>query len=105
MSKADLDQVGRMIKEIKTFEERHGLGRLVDRSRLPNIIKVRRGLKTYRYQLEYGDLDDRVYLSYSDPRVAYTDKHKVLMHYEESTLQGCISKAWRNLAENRVRVK
>lgn len=103
MSNADLDQVGRMIKEVKAFEERHGLGRLVDRSRLPNVINVRHGLKIYHYVLEYGELDDSVYLSYSDPRVGYDNKHKVLMHYEETTLRDCISKAWRNLAESGVR--
>lgn len=105
MAKADLEQVGRMIKEINAFEARHGFGRLIDNSRLPNSIKVRKGFKTYTYVLDYGSIDDRVYLSYSDGNVAYTDKNKVLMHYEESTLRECISKAWRNLAENRVKVK
>lgn len=105
MAKADLEQVGRMIKEVKAFEDRQGLGRLIDWSRLPSIIRVRKGFKTYRYVLDYGDLDDSVYLSYSDGDVAYTDKNKVLMHYEESTLNGCILKAWRKLAEDRVRVK
>jgi len=105
MANPDLQQVGRMMKENKTFEERHGYKRLIDNSRLPQLIRVRRGFKIYKYKLNYGDIDDRVYLSYSDDSVTYKQKHKALMHYEETTLKECISKAWRNFAENGIHVK
>lgn len=101
----DLKQVGRMIKENKTYEQRVGYNRLIVHSRLPMVIKCRKGLMVYTYKLEFGDVDDRVYLSYSDKDKSWKAKGKVLMHYEESTLRDCISKAWRNLAENGIDVK
>lgn len=106
---AELQQVGRMIKEQKEFEKRRGYSSLIIHSRLPQTIKVRRGLKVYKYKLHYGDLDDSVYISYSDDSISWKGsmgtQHKVLMHYDESTLAACISKAWRNLAENGIKVK
>ena len=102
--KADLMQVHEMIKQNKAFEKRQSYERIIEWSRLPKVIKVRYGLRTRTYRLEYGDIDDRVYIGYSDENVTYKQAHKVLMHYEESTLHECISKAWRNLAENHIKV-
>lgn len=103
--KHDAQQVNRMLKEDKIFEQRVGYEKLIESSRLPQVISMRRGLKMYNYILHYGDIDDRVYISYSEDSLDYRQKHKVLLHYEEATMRDCIAKTWRRLAEDRIRVK
>lgn len=105
MSKAELQQVGRMIKEVKIFEKRIGYKAMINHSRLPWLIKVRHGFKVYKYRLQFGDLDDSVYISYSDERIEWNEPHKVLMHYNEATLKSCITKAWRHLSEHGIKAK
>lgn len=106
MANKDLLQVRRMIKEDKAFEERIGYERMIESSRLPQTIVVRKGLfRKLTYTLHYGEIDERAYVSYSEESLTYKTPDKVLMHYEESTMRDCIAKAWRHLAENRVRVK
>lgn len=106
MANKDMLQVRRMIKEDKAFEARIGYERMIESSRLPHTIKVRKGLfKRLTYTLHYGELDDCAYISYSEETLTYKTPDKVLMHYEESTMRDCIAKAWRHLAENRIKVK
>lgn len=105
MANKDIMQTHRMIKEDKTFEARIGYERMIESSRLPQTIVVRKGLfRKLTYTLHYGDLDDRAYISYSEESLTYKTPDKVLMHYEESTMRDCIAKAWRHLAENRVKI-
>ena len=93
------------IKWSKQLEKQQGYDRIIEWSRLPKVIRLRRGFRLYTYKLEYNDTDDSVYISYADDRFSYECPHRVLMHYEEPTLQRCITKAWRNLAEKRIKVK
>lgn len=103
--KHDMQQVHRMIKEDKLFEQRIGYERMIESSRLPHTITVRKGLfKKLTYNLHYGELDDHVYISYSEESLTYKTADKVLLHYEESTMRDCIAKTWRYFAENRIRV-
>lgn len=99
-----LEAVGRMVKVNKGFEKHQGYTRLMVWSRLPETITIRRGLRKYTYTRSFGDTDDRVFVSYSDDSKKWSDPRKVLMHYEETTLRECMFKAWRNLAENNVKV-
>lgn len=106
MANKDMLQVRRMIKEDKAFEERIGYERIIESARLPHTIVVRKGLfRKLIYTLHYGDIDDRVYVSYSEESLTYKQPDKVLMHYEESTMRDCIAKTWRYFAENRVKVQ
>lgn len=106
MANKELLQVRRMIKEDKAFEDRIGYERMIESSRLPHTIVVRKGLfKKLTYSLHYGEIDERAYISYSEETLTYKTADKVLLHYEESTMRDCIAKAWRHLAENRVKVK
>jgi len=103
--KHDAMQVHRMLKEDKIFEQRIGYERMIESSRLPQIITIRRGLfRKFTYNLHYGEIDDHVYISYSEESLTYKTLHKVLLHYEEATMRDCIAKTWRYLAENRVKV-
>lgn len=105
MANKDMLQVRRMIKEDKAFEARIGYERMIESARLPQTIVVRKGLfRKLTYTLHYGDLDDHVYISYSEESLTYKTADKVLMHYEESTMRDCIAKAWRYFAENRIKV-
>lgn len=104
MANKDALQIRRMIKEDKAFEDRIGYDLIIEGARLPQEIKVRRWFKVYTYTLHYGDIDDRVYVSYSEDSLTYKQPEKVLMHYEEATLRDCMVKAWRHLAENRVKI-
>lgn len=104
--KHDQQQVSRMIKEDKVFERRIGYDRMIESSRLPQTVVVRKGLfRKLTYTLHYGELDEHVYISYSEESLTYQTPDKVLMHYEESTMRDCIAKAWRHFAENGVKVK
>lgn len=105
MANKDVLQIRRMIKEDKAFEQRIGYERMIESARLPQTIVVRKGLfRKLTYTLHYGDIDDRAYISYSEESLTYQTQDKVLMHYEEATMRDCIAKAWRNLAENRVKI-
>lgn len=105
MANKDMLQVRRMIKEDKAFEERIGYERMIESSRLPHTVTVRKGLfRKLTYTLHYGELDDRAYISYSEESLTYKTPDKVLMHYEESTMRDCIAKAWRHFAENGIKV-
>lgn len=106
---SDLTAIDNYIKAAKKWENLKGYSSLILHSRLPQTIIVRRGIKKFTYKLSYGDIDDRVYISYVDgtnpkPWWLYKKTGRVLMHYEESTLEACITKAWRNLAENHIKV-
>lgn len=95
-----------MLKEDKIFEQRIGFDRLIESSRLPHKVVVRRGLfKKLTYTLYYGELDDHVYISYSEDTLTYKTTDKVLLHYEESTMRDCVAKTWRFFAENHIKVR
>lgn len=104
MPNKEVLQVRRMIKEDRAFEDRIGFDRIIEGARLPQTIRVRHWLKVYNYTLHYGEIDDRVYVSYSEDTLTYKQPEKVLMHYEEATMRDCMVKAWRHLAENRIKV-
>ncbi len=89
------------IKWAKRLEQKQGYDRVIEWSRLPKTIKYRGVVLT----LKYGDIDDSVYLSYADETKSAGAKGRVLMHYEESTLRDCITKAWRKIGEDGVKVK
>lgn len=89
------------IKYAKQLEQKQSYDRVIEWSRLPKTIKLKGAILT----LEYGDIDDSVYLSYADRKKPAGTKGSVLMHYEESTLRDCITKAWRKLAEEGIKVK
>lgn len=89
------------IKYAKALEQKQGYDRVVEWSRLPKVIKH----NGYTYTLKYRDMDDNVTLSYTDSETPKIDSKTVLMHYEESTLRDCITKAWRKLAEEGIKVK
>lgn len=93
--------VQKWLKYAKAVEKDQTFDRIIEWSRLPVLIK--HNGKTYH--LAYGSIDERVYLSYVDESVHYGDPNRVLMHYEETMLRDCISKAWRNLAENNIKIR
>lgn len=104
--KHDAMQVHRMLKEDKVFEQRIGYDRMIESARLPQTVVVRKGLfRKLTYTLHYGELDDHVYISYSEETLTYKTPDKVLLHYEEATMRDCIAKTWRYFAENRVKVQ
>lgn len=106
--KSLLQMVGEMMKARKAYEKARGYDHIIEQSKLPRVIKLRQGLRTYSYRLKYGDIDDRVYISYTDRRFTqykWRRDKMVLMHYEESTLQDCITKAWRRFAKEGIKVK
>lgn len=88
------------IKYTKKLEQKQGYDRVIEWSRLPKTIKLKGVVLT----LKYGDIDDSVYLSYAD-ETKPAGKRSVLMHYEESSLRDCITKAWRKIAEEGIKVK
>ena len=89
------------IKWSKRLEQKQTYKRIIEWSELPSKLKVR----DHTFKLKYGDIDDRVYLSYVDDTVKSGVKGRVLMHYEESTLNDCITKAWRKLAKRGLGIK
>lgn len=90
------------IKHAKRLEKKQGYDRIIEWSRLPKTINYKGSIVT----LQYGDIDDSVYLSYADKRNATNiNKGAVFMHYEESTLRDCITKAWRKIAEADIKVQ
>lgn len=89
------------IKYAKALEQKQGYERVIEWSRLPKTIKH----NGYTYTLKYRDIDDNVTLSYTDSETPKLDSKTVLMHYEESTLRDCITKAWRKIAEEGIKVK
>lgn len=48
---------------------------------------------------EYGQIDDRFYVSYSS--FSRFPSKKVFIHFEENTLERCVLKAWRELARRK----
>lgn len=84
----------------KRLEKKQGYERVIEWSRLPQIIK-HNGLT---YNLDYRDSDDSVVLSYVAVKAPQNSDKRVLMHYEETTLRDCITKAWRKIAEEGVKV-
>jgi hypothetical protein len=88
------------IKYAKRLEQKQTYARIIENSRLPR--KVQHNGQVFK--LKYADIDDGVYLSYVDDTVKTGKKGRVLMHYEESTLRDCITKAWRKLATEAVKV-
>jgi len=88
------------IKYAKRLEQKQTYERVIENSRLPRKVKI--GNQTFK--LKWGDIDDSVYLSYVDDTIKSGVKGRVLMHYEESTLRDCITKAWRKLAETSVKL-
>lgn len=88
------------IKWSKRLEKKQTYERIIEWSRLPKTIK--HGGK--EYQLSFGDIDESVYLSYVDQSLLSGVKGRVFMHYDESTLHDCISKAWRKIAMEGVKL-
>lgn len=106
-NKSLLENVRAMMKHTKEYEKAAGYDFLVGQWRLPKVIKLRKGLRVYTYRLQYGDVDGNVWISYTDRRFTHYKWRRdnmVLMHYEESSLQGCITKAWRRLAQEGIKV-
>lgn len=66
--------------------------------RLPKVIYAQ-GKAQYLDVHYMFDTIDRWYLSYSS--ISRWPRKKVFMHYEESTLDTCVLKAWRHLAEHK----
>lgn len=87
------------IKYAKRLENKQGYDRVIEWSRLPKVIKHNK----QEFYLHYGDIDDSVFISYTNDGLMAGAKGRVLMHYEESTLRDCITKAWRNLAQNNIK--
>lgn len=88
------------IKYAKALEQKQGYDRVIEWSRLPQTFKH----KGKTFTLKFGDVDDSVYLSYADQSLKQGTKDRVFMHYEESTLRDCITKAWRKIAEEGVKL-
>lgn len=88
------------IKYSKRLEQKQTYARIIEWSELPRKLKI----GSQMFKLKYGDIDDSVYLSYVDDTVKAGVKGRVLMHYEESTLNDCITKAWRKLAKRGIKV-
>lgn len=88
------------IKYAKRLEKKQGYKSIIGQSRLPVKVKINEAT----YHLKYSDVDDRVVLSYVNKNAKLGTKGSVLMHYEESTLRDCITKAWRKLAETGVKL-
>lgn len=89
------------IKWAKRLEQKQGYARVIEWSRLPKTIKI----NGVTHTLEYGDIDDGVYLSYANRKKPAGTKGSVFMHYEESTLRDCITKAYRKIAESGIPIK
>lgn len=72
------------------------IARKIDR--LPKVIYAQ-GRAQYLEVNYMLDTVDRWYLSYSS--INRFPKKRVFMHYEESTLDACVMKAWRRFAEHK----
>lgn len=89
------------IKYAKRLEQKQTYERVIESSRLPKIIRH----DGFTYNLNYRDIDDNVVLSYVATKAPQNSEKRVLMHYEESTLRDCVTKAWRKIAEQNINLK
>ena len=78
------------------IEDEREIARAIERS--PKVIYAQHRAQYLEVHHEF-DTIDRWHISYTS--INRWPRKKVFMHYEETTLDKCIMKAWRHLAEHK----